>query len=160
MYVPFEELAEDARIWIYPSDTPFKEEEMESVEQRLKDFINQWTVHNKALKASFLLPYRRFVVLAVDTTFNQVSGCSIDSSVRFIQELEHEFSKVLLDKMNVTFKQGEYLVYKDLKDFKALVKSKSVSPETIVFNNLITTKSEMDSHWEVPAKESWHQRYF
>jgi len=126
----------------------------------LKDFINQWTVHNKALKASFLLPYRRFVVLAVDTAFNQVSGCSIDSSVRFIQELEHEFSKVLLDKMNVTFKQGEYLVYKDLKDFKTLVKSKSVSPETIVFNNLITTKSEMDSHWEVPAKESWHQRYF
>ena len=160
MYVPFEELAEDARIWIYPSDTPFKEEDMESVEQRLKDFINQWTVHSKALKASFLLPYRRFVVLAVDTTFNQVSGCSIDSSVRFIQELEHEFSKVLLDKMNVTFKQGEHLVYKDLKDFKALVKSKSVSPETIVFNNLITTKSEMDSHWEVPAKESWHQRYF
>ena len=160
MYVPFEELAEDARIWIYPSDTPFKEEDMESVEQRLKDFINQWTVHNKALKASFLLPYRRFVVLAVDTAFNQVSGCSIDSSVRFIQELENEFSKVLLDKMNVTFKQGEYLVYKDLKDFKALVKSKSVSPETIVFNNLITTKSEMDSHWEVPAKESWHQRYF
>jgi len=160
MYVPFEELAEDARIWIYPSDTPFKEEDMESVEQRLKDFIHQWTVHNKALKASFLLPYRRFVVLAVDTAFNQVSGCSIDSSVRFIQELEHEFSKVLLDKMNVTFKQGEYLVYKDLKDFKALVKSKSVNPETIVFNNLITTKSEMDSHWEVPAKESWHQRYF
>jgi len=160
MYVPFEELAEDARIWIYPSDTPFKEEDMESVEQRLKDFINQWTVHNKALKASFLIPYRRFVVLAVDTAFNQVSGCSIDSSVRFIQELEHEFSKVLLDKMNVTFKQGEYLVYKDLKDFKALVKSKSVSPETIVFNNLITTKSEMDSHWEVPAKESWHQLYF
>jgi hypothetical protein len=160
MYVPFEELAEDARIWIYPSDTPFKEEDMESVEQRLKDFINQWTVHNKALKASFLVPYRRFVVLAVDTAFNQVSGCSIDSSVRFIQELEHEFSKVLLDKMNVTFKQGEYLAYKDLKDFKALVKSKSVSPETIVFNNLITTKSEMDSHWEVPAKESWHQRYF
>jgi hypothetical protein len=160
MYVPFEELAEDARIWIYPSDTPFKEEEMESLEQRLKEFISQWTVHNKALKASFTIPYRRFVVLAVDTEFNQVSGCSIDSSVRFIQELEQEFSKVLLDKMKVTFKQGEYLVHKDLKDFKALVKSKSVSPDTIVFNNLITTKSEMDSHWEVPAKESWHQRYF
>ena len=160
MYVPFEELAEDARIWIYPSDTPFKEEDMESLEQRLKEFISQWTVHNKALKASFTIPYRRFVVLAVDTEFNQVSGCSIDSSVRFIQALEQEFSKVLLDKMNVTFKQGEYLVHKDLKDFKALVKSKSVSPDTIVFNNLITTKSEMDSHWEVPAKESWHQRYF
>lgn len=160
MYVPFEQLDDDSRVWIYPSDTPFKASDISILEERLAAFVEQWTAHNTSLKASFIIKYRRFIVLAVDTEFNQVSGCSIDGSVRFIQQLEHDFSKVLLDKMNVTFKQGEFLVHKSILEFKILVKNNSVTPETIVFNNLVTTKSEMESHWEIPAQESWHQRYF
>ena len=160
MYVPFDQLDDTARIWIYPSDTPFNESDLPSLEQQLETFVNGWVAHNNPLKASFLIKYKRFIVLAVETESTQVLGCSIDSSVRFIQQLEADFSKVLLDKMNVTFKQGEYFVHKSIPEFKALVKNRSVTPDTIVFNNLVTTKSEFESHWEVTAQESWHQRYF
>lgn len=61
--------------------------------------------------------------------------------------------------MNVSYKHGEHVAYKTLADFKKMVKQKSVSPRTIVFNNLVNTKAEFDEYWEVPLTESWHSRF-
>jgi len=98
-------------------------------------------------------------VIGLDQEINAASGCSIDTSVRFIQDLEKEYQVDLLDKMNVSFKQGEYVAYKPLMDFKKMVKNRSVSPDTIVFNNLVLNKEEYRKQWEVPMKESWHARF-
>ena len=76
-----------------------------------------------------------------------------------IQQLETQFEISLLDKMNVTFKQGDYFVHKDLSDFRKMVKSKAVTKETIVFNNLVDTKGDYEKFWEIPASESWHSRF-
>jgi hypothetical protein len=65
----------------------------------------------------------------------------------------------LLDKMNVSYKQGEFIAYKPLQDFRKMAKDKAVSGNTIVFNNLVTNKHEYLHHWEVPASESWHNRF-
>ncbi|MEK9788481.1 MAG: ABC transporter ATPase, partial [Flavobacteriaceae bacterium] len=105
-------------------------------------------------------PYNRFIVIGINQEQVKASGCSIDASVRFIQALEKEFDLALLDKMNVTFKQGEYLTHKSLSDFKALVKNKSVTSNTLVFNNLVDTVAAYRNFWEVPAAESWHNRFF
>ena len=61
--------------------------------------------------------------------------------------------------MNVSYKQGEFVAYKSLLDFKAMAKQKAVSKNTIVFNNLVTNKGEYIEFWEVPASESWHARF-
>ncbi len=62
--------------------------------------------------------------------------------------------------MNVTFKNGEFFTHKPLNEFKKMAKEKAVSQETIVFNNLVNTIEEWQDFWEVPAKESWHNRFF
>lgn len=159
MYVPFDELPEDARVWVYQSNRPFKAEEIPVMEADLKDFITEWTVHGADLSASFTIKYNRFVVLGVDENFAATSGCSIDTSIRFIQQLQQKFEVDLLDKMNVTFRQGDYISYKELKDFRKMVKSRAVSPKTIVFNNLVNTKAEFEEFWEIPLEESWHRRF-
>ena len=159
MFVPFEKLPQSARVWVYQSNRPFTEEEISDLEKELENFIKQWTVHGADLKASFDIKYKRFIILGVDENFATTSGCSIDSSVHFIQHLQEKFEVDLLDKMNVTFRQGEYIAYKDLKEFRNLVKNRGVSPKTIVFNNLVNTKMELEDHWEVPLTESWHSRF-
>lgn len=159
MLVPFESLPESARVWVYQSNRPFTAEELPELEKELEKFIHQWTVHEADLKASFTIKYERFIILGVDEDFATTSGCSIDSSVHFIQHLQEKFEVDLLDKMNVTFRQGEFIAYKDLKEFKNLVKNRGVSPKTIVFNNLVNTKAELEEHWEVPLAESWHNRF-
>ena len=160
MFVPFENLPSTARIWVYPSNRKFSDDEAQKIAALCASFLEQWTAHGQGLKASFILPYNQFVVIALDEAQHAASGCSIDASVHFIQALEQQFDIVLLDKMNVTFKQGEYVSYKELKEFRTMVKNKAVSSKTIVFNNLVANKEEYEQSWELPASESWHQRFF
>ena len=98
-------------------------------------------------------------MLAVDESFNNVSGCSIDSSVRFIQQLENELHLDLMNKMNVTFKDDEVINLVKLSDFQQFAKERKVTPETIVFNNMVNTKEDFENNWEVPANQSWHKRF-
>jgi hypothetical protein len=159
MLVDFEQLPEEARIWIYQSNRTFTVEEIEEIQSEVKSFLQDWTAHGNDLKAGFQLPYNRFIVIGLDQSEASASGCSIDASVHFIQNLEKRYSIDLLDKMNVSYKQGEYIAYKPLIDFKKMAKQKAVSKKTIVFNNLVATKGEYLENWEVPASESWHARF-
>ena len=160
MYVPFEDMPDEAKIWIYQSNRRFTDAEAAEIDAMTRAFIEEWAAHGTGLRASYQLPYNRFVVLAVDQEPQQASGCSIDASVRFIQSLEAKFQIDLLDKMNVTYRLGEHLAHKPLAEFKKMAKDKAVSPNTIVFNNLVNTVGEFVEYWEVPAAESWHRRFF
>ena len=160
MYVPFEDLPEDSKIWIYPSNRKFSDEEMTEIERDIKTFVENWSAHGTGLEASYLLKYNRFIIFAVNQEVQQATGCSIDSSVAFIQSLEQKYGVDLLDKMNVTFKNGEHIAHKSLLDFKRMAKEKAVTANTIVFNNLVNSIEEFNENWEVPAGESWHSRFF
>ena len=134
MLVDFKDLPESSRVWIYQANRSFNEEELSQIEQELDIFIADWTAHGADLKAGYEIRYKRFLILALDQSLNAASGCSIDASVHFIQHLEKKYDVTLLDKMNVSYKQGEFVAYKSLVDFKKMAKQKAVSPKTIVFN--------------------------
>jgi hypothetical protein len=159
MLAEFKTLPETSRIWIFQCNRSFNEEELKEIRKELDGFIDEWTAHGSELKAGYEIKYSRFIILALDQSQTSASGCSIDASVHFIQRLEKKHNVQLLDKMNVSYKQGEYVAYKSLTDFKKMAKQNAVSKNTIVFNNLVADKGEYLRHWEVPASESWHSRF-
>ncbi len=159
MLVEFESLPDTSRVWIYQANRSFNSEELDELKQAFNGFITEWTAHGQDLKAGFEIRYNRFVIIGLDQSLISASGCSIDASVHFIQHLEKIYKVELLDKMNVSYKQGDFVAYKSLLDFKKMAKQKAVSAKTIVFNNLVATKGEYLEHWEVPASESWHSRF-
>ncbi|MBO6881025.1 ABC transporter ATPase [Winogradskyella sp.] len=159
MLVDFDTLSEESRVWIYQANRSFTEEEIAELESKIETFITAWTAHGKDLQAGYKIVYKRFIVIALNQNLNNATGCSIDASVHFIQQLEKEYNVDLMDKMNVSFKQGEFVAYKPLVDFKTMAKNRSVSKNTIVFNNLVTNIAEFKDNWEVPASESWHSRF-
>lgn len=160
MYVPFDTLPKHSQIWIYQSNRKLSDEEVSEIELKTQKFIEDWFAHGMGLEASYIIKYNRFIILAINQDVFKPSGCSIDTSVKFIQNLEQEYGIDLLDKMNVTYKQGEFIAHKSLIDFKKMAKAKSVSVNTIVFNNLVNTIEEWQDFWEIPAGESWHSRFF
>ena len=160
MLVDFNSLPTSSRIWIFPSDRKLSPSEVNEIQNLLDNFISNWSAHGQELQASYILPHNRFIIVAVNTDVNQITGCSIDNLVYTIQEIEKKYNLVLLDKMNVTFKNGEFFAHKPLNEFKKMAKEKAVSQETIVFNNLVNTIDEWQDFWEVPVKESWHNRFF
>ncbi|GGI57431.1 ABC transporter ATPase [Winogradskyella haliclonae] len=159
MLVDFDTLPEESRVWIYQANRSFSETEISEIEEKLNVFIQAWTAHGQDLQAGFKIVYKRFIVIALNQSLNIATGCSIDASVHFIQDLEKTYNVDLMDKMNVSYKQGEFIAHKSLIEFKKMAKQKAVSKKTIVFNNLVTNIAEFKENWEVPASESWHNRF-
>ncbi|WP_299336724.1 ABC transporter ATPase [uncultured Psychroserpens sp.] len=159
MLVNFNTLPEESRVWIYQANRSFTEAELSEIKERLDIFITNWTAHGSDLQAGYTIEYKRFIVIGLNQNLNIATGCSIDASVHFIQQLEKDYNVDLMDKMNVSFKQGEYVAHKSLLDFKKMAKDKAVSKNTIVFNNLVTNIAEFKENWEVPVSESWHSRF-
>lgn len=159
MFVEYQNLPNNSRVWIYQSEREFTQNEVDFISERTIDFVKQWTKHGSDLQGSFTIKYNQFLVLAVDEGFNDVSGCSIDSSVRFVQELEKSLQVDMMNKMNISFKDGENINIVKMNAFKEFARARKITPETIVFNNMITTKEELETKWEVAANDSWHKRF-
>jgi hypothetical protein len=159
MLVDFNTLPDESRIWIYQANRSLTDLEIEKISNKLNVFIENWTAHGSDLQSGYTVVYKRFIVIGLNQKLNIATGCSIDASVHFIQQLEKEYDIDLMDKMNVSYKQGEYIAYKSLTDFRKMAKDKAVSKNTIVFNNLVNTVAEFKENWEVPASESWHNRF-
>lgn len=159
MITDFTSLPDDSRVWVYQANRKLSDGEVAQIKELTNNFLTKWTAHGAELEAGFEIKYNRFIVIGLNQTNASASGCSIDASVHFIQSLEQKFDVDLLDKMNVTFYTGEYIAYKPLADFRKMAKDKSVSKNTVVFNNLVNTKAEYLENWEVPATESWHGRF-
>jgi len=159
MLLDFNTLPEESRVWIYQANRSFSENELQEIQSKLDIFVENWTAHGTDLQAGYTIKYKRFIILGLNQSLNAATGCSIDSSVHFIQQLEKDYNVDLMDKMNVSYKQGDYIAYKTLTDFRKMAKDKAVSKNTIVFNNLVNTISEFNENWEVPASDSWHGRF-
>ena len=160
MFVEFESLSDTSKIWIYQSNRPFSDIEKDMINRKMEDFVANWKRHGDDLKASFEIRYDQFIILAVDEQYNDVSGCSVDASTHLFKQFENDLQIDLFSKLNTAFKDGDHINVVTLSDFQKFVKEQKIDSNTVVFNNMIGTKKELDTSWEVAANESWHRRYF
>jgi len=149
-----------SRVWIYQSDRKFTSIEETEILNKLAAFTNQWKAHGNELLAKAEIRYGFFIILTVDESQAGVTGCSIDSSVRLIKEIEQEYHVDLFNRFNIAYKVNEEVVVNSKEDFETLVNIKQVTPETVVFNNMVQNLAELESKWEVPFKNSWHSTVF
>jgi hypothetical protein len=154
MYIPFDEISDQARVWVYQSDRAFSQEEVSDIKDKIKAFLNDWNAHGTALKSSAKVFHDHFLVVAVDETQHGASGCSIDAKVRFVQQLGNHLGVNFFDRTQVAFKDGETIVLRPMTALKGVL-----SPEDISFNNLVKNKAELINSWEVPVVDSWLKRY-
>lgn len=158
MLVDFDQLENNAKVFLYPSNKKFFPELLENIQTKVNNFVSTWSDTNE-IEAGFEIKYQRFIIIVINNS-KPITTTIIDELVTFIFKLQLDHEIELLDKLNVCFKQGEYVQYKDVKEFKKLIKNKSVNQNTIVFDNLINTKEELDDSWELPAEDTWYSRMF
>ena len=152
--------SEQSRVWIYQSDRELYEDEVKQLLEILNKFAAEWTAHNHQLKAKAEIRYNRFLILIVDESQAGASGCSIDKSVNFIKRLEQEFGINLLDRFNLAFREGEKVLSAPRDEFEDLLRSGKINSNTIVYNNLVQNLEQLETKWEVPFKDSWHNQLF
>jgi len=156
----FPDLPNTSRVWVYQSNRLFTEAEAAAIAANIKAFVDEWTAHKLKVYADGALLYNRFVILAADEHQVGVSGCSIDSSVRFIKELGTQYGVDFFDRFHVAYKVGEEVRSANREGFESLIASGTITPDTIVYNNLVDNLTDLRTKWEVPFKESWHSRVF
>ena len=160
MLIPFDEMPGNARVWIYQSDRAFDSSELKIIDSLSFNFFKSWAAHGNPLKSSFKVYHDKFLVISVDESFNQASGCSIDASVALIRQIENELKVNFFDRTRVSFISDGKIFNGHLTDLKGLIENGKIQKETLTFNNLVTNIDELNKNWMVPAGESWLSRYF
>lgn len=154
-----EAMPDTSRVWIYQSSRPFTESELEALDQQIAQFVNEWAAHSRPLSAAGDVLFERFIVLAVDENQEGASGCSIDTSVRFIKGIENQYNTQLFERMNFAFLNGEEVDVVPSGEFARLYTEGVIYDETLVFDNLVPHLGAMKTQWLKPLNKSWHKRF-
>jgi hypothetical protein len=153
-------ISEHSRIWIYQANRALTPQETAQIQTRLDTFTAQWLAHGHELLAKGEVRYNQFIILAVDEQQAGATGCSIDKSVKLMLDLEKEFNINLFDRFQLAYRDGEQINTCSREEFQELLSSGKINGDTIVFNNLVSTRRALETNWQIPMRESWHASLF
>ncbi len=160
MFVDFDTLPADAKIWVYQADRRLNDTELESLGSRFRIFSDSWDSHGKNLRNSFRFFHNYFIVIGVDENYTTASGCSIDKSVDFIRKTEQEFMVNFLDRSRIAFEIDNVIQQYSFNNLKMYINNQTIRPENLMFNNTVATMDEFRKKWKIPAGETWISKYF
>ena len=159
MIVDFKTMPDDSRIWIYQSNRDFNESEIGIINDKTTSFLDNWQAHGKDLECSYSIIDKRFIIIAVNESFNPIGGCSIDFSLQLIKDISNTIGIDLLNRLVVNLKIENRLESLSLSDLKNKIKDGDFSPETIIFNTAINSKSELFNNFEIDIRSSWLSKF-
>ena len=159
MYVSFNLLPPNAKVWIYQSDSNLSSKDVELIEKEVKLFLNNWSSHNKEIESSYEIRYNRFLIIGLNENINSASGCSIDKSVNFIKNLQSILKVNFLNRIDVAYKIGDEINSISLLEFQNMIRENKLSKDSIVYNNMIDTKKLYLNNWETTIENSWHKKF-
>jgi hypothetical protein len=111
----------ESRVWVYQADRFLSETEVHWLDEQIEAFTKEWASHGSQLKASGTVVDSIFVVLSVNADESAASGCSIDSSVRFIKQAGAELNVDFFNRLKVVKEnklgEKEIVSYASLKNF-------------------------------------------
>lgn len=160
MIVDFSLLDDSSRVWIFQSDEIISDDKIDLINFNLNSFLTNWSSHGKELKCSYEIKFNLFIVIGVDSPFNNASGCSIDTLTNFIIDLQSKTKLNFFNRLAIAFKSNDKINIKSMSEIKEMIKNEEFLTDTIVYNNLVKTKKEYINAWESIAIESWHKNLF
>jgi len=148
-----------SRVWIYQSSRLFFISEALDMEEMLKEFVENWHSHGTPVKGYANLLFGRFLVFIADETATGVSGCSTDSSVRLVKQIESKYNVEMFNRQLLAFIVKDKIEQIPLSQLNYALENNLVSPNTLYFNNTVLSKKDMEENWIIPVKDSWMKKY-
>ena len=149
------DFSDQSRVWIYQSNRIFSVQEALEIEEKLNEFTREWKSHQSPVKGFGTLFFGRFIILMADETATGVSGCSTDSSVRLIKELEQVYHVTLFERTLLAFIIKDQIQQLPVSQLKYAFENNFIDGDTLFFDNNVCTKSDLLVEWIIPIKNSW-----
>ncbi len=148
-----------SRVWVYQASRLLSMQEALHLEEMLNSFVSEWKAHGDPVKGYANLFFGQFIILMADESSVTVSGCSTDSSVRFIKEVEKTFNIQLFDRQSLAFVINDKVQLLPHHQIAYALEHSFVKPDTLYFNNMVLNRQELEDKWIIPLKDSWLARY-
>lgn len=145
----------ESRVWIYQSSRLFTMSEALQIEEMMNQFTHNWLSHGVPVKGAAHLFFGQFIILMADETATGVSGCSTDSSVRLIKEIEKAFEVGMFDRTTLAFAVKDAIQLLPMSQLQYAIDNGFITADTLYFNNLVQSKQELENNWIIPLKDSW-----
>ncbi|MCB0323292.1 MAG: hypothetical protein KDD69_06940 [Bdellovibrionales bacterium] len=153
------ELPAGSRLWVFPLSSALTAAQEERLARALTEWIVTWKAHGSSVSGGFELYRSRFVLVAATEEQVQVSGCSIDSLFRQVQQMLAEIAVPLADMSSIFYLEGAVVKQVSRSEFKALAADGAVSETTIVFDcSLQHLDRFRDGAFELPVSACWHKQ--
>jgi hypothetical protein len=149
------EFDSSSRVWIYQCSRLFTISEAFTIEDMFSQFVDSWNSHGVPVKGYANLFFGQFIILMADEKASMVSGCSTDSSVHLMKEIEKRFQVNLFDRHLLAFYIHEKVQLLPMAQLKHGVENGFISADTLYFNNTVLTKEALEKNWIIPVKDSW-----
>ena len=149
------DFAADSRVWIYQSNRLFGMGEVLQIEEMLEQFVETWNSHGIPVKGYANIFFGQFLIIMADESATGVSGCSTDSSVRLVKQIESTFNVSLFDRQLLAFVIKDKIELLPLPQLKYAAENGFVNSDTLYFNNTVLTKTDLERNWIIPVKNSW-----
>ena len=150
----------DSRVWVYQCNRLFNIDEASEIEEMLSEFTQQWKSHGTPVKGAAHLFFGQFIILIADEQATGVSGCSTDSSVRMIKDIEQKFEVNMFDRTTLAFVMQDKVQLLPISQVPYAFDNGFIDSATLYFNNLVQTKQELENNWIVEIKNSWLKKRF
>ena len=151
---------DNSRVWIYQCNRLFTLSEALEIEELLENFSKSWQSHGAKVTGYANLFFGQFIILMADETATGVSGCSTDSSVRLIKDIEQDYNVNLFDRQMLAFVVKERIQLLPLEQLSYALENEFINADTLYFNNTVQNKHELLNSWIIPGKESWLAKRF
>lgn len=145
----------NSRVWIYQGSRLLTIPEALDAEELINNFCAEWSSHGAQVNAYGNLFFGQFLVLMADETSAGVSGCSTDSSVRFVKDLGQRLGVDFFGRSNLAFVVKDKVQLLPLSQLTYAYQNGFINGETLYFNNTVLTKEQLENNWIIPVKESW-----
>ena len=155
MNIPFKQIPATAKLWIYASNRKLTGLEQDSILAKGATFVTNWTAHQQQLKAAFSILHDVFLIVAVDENYNEVSGCGIDKSIHFMQDIDREYNLNLFNRLQIELFINNELLLTNKQKLAVLLQEGTVNDQTLVFNKTVTDKDSFDKYFQKKLGQSW-----
>lgn len=150
-----------SKIWVYTLNPVLDANTESLLNSELELFCQNWTAHNRELRAFYKIFENRFLVLGVDEHLNPASGCSIDKSVHFLEDVEKKFSISVFDRMLFSYiDDHDNCITLNRSEFEKAISEGTISGTTNVVNTLTNTLADWNDKSIIKLQDSWMNNFF
>jgi len=155
MYIPFQELSDQASIWVYQADRQLSTADEKAILEQARIFLEIWSSHGRPLQASAEIRHGYFLILGIEKADFELTCCTADSAIQFLHTLKSSIGINFLNRSKIILQTGDTYLDISVPEVKEKLQIGAIPQETFTFDNTITQKQDLETRWLIPIKDAW-----